>query len=181
MLTLSVKDREFWDESTEEFTFAKGGTLKLEHSLVSISKWEAKWHKSYFETESKTMEQMLSYIECMTINSDVPKSVYAALSPTDFKKIVDYIEDPMTATTIREDPKSKTKKSQFITSELIYYWMIQFGIPVEFEKWHINRLTTLIRVCSEENKPAKKVNPEDTARRYRELNKARKAKYHTRG
>ena len=116
----------------------------------------------------------------MTMNNNVSDSVYFALTPSHIKKIEEYIADPMTATTIREQ-KGPSRKSQYITSELIYYWMIQFNIPVEFEKWHINRLIMLIRVCSEENKPAKKVNPADTARRYRELNKARKAKYHTRG
>jgi len=181
MLELKIKGGEFWDEGKREFFNYKDCTLKLEHSLVSISKWESKWLKSFFDQE-KTAEETLDYIKCMTLNKDVDSSVYSRLSMKDIKAINDYINSPMTATTIAKSDDKTQGSHGFTTSELIYYYMIQYGIPVEFEKWHINRLITLIRVCSEENKPKKKKsNPKDLARRYREINNARLAKYNTKG
>jgi hypothetical protein len=180
MLTLQIPGGEFWDEAKREFMYIKPCTLKLEHSLVSISKWESKWCISFFESE-KTNEQILDYIKCMTLNKDVDQNVYNALTPQQASEINNYISAPMTATTIAKDEKASKGSHGFMTSELIYYYMISYNIPVEFEKWHINRLITLIRVCSEENKPKKKSNPKDLARRYREINNARLAKYNTKG
>lgn len=179
MLPIHIRGGEFWNEKEERFIYTKPVTLKLEHSLVSISKWEAKWHISFIDDE-KTDEQLLDYIRCMTLNNDVDPIVYKLLTAADFKKINDYIEDTMTATTINDTKKGK-RRTQKLTNELIYCWMIQFGIPVEFEKWHLNRLITLIRVCSEEAQPTKKRNAADLARSYKELNAARKAKWGTKG
>lgn len=179
MLTIPIEGREFWDEKTETFIRVKPTVLKLEHSLISISKWESKWHKSFID-DPKTDEEVIDYLPCMSIKDDVDPLVFKCLTREDVEKINAYIEDPMTATTIRDDGTNK-KVAQKITSELIYYWMILYNIPHEFEKWHLNRLIMLIRVCSEEQKPKKNVNKMQTAKSYRELNKARKAALHTKG
>lgn len=179
MLTIKIPDSEFWDESKEEFYFVKGKTLKLEHSLISISKWESIWHVPFLDTE-KTEEQALSYIKCMSLTEIQDDLILKAISPIKRKEIADYIDDSMTATTIRET-KKQTSKSERITSEVVYYWMIKFGIPVEFEKWHFNRLIMLIRVCTEKEKPGKKMSQQDIARSYREINERNKRKWGTKG
>ena len=179
MLQITVPEREFWDERREEFIRTKETTLLLEHSLLSISKWEAKWHISFIEDE-KTPEQIMDYIPCMSLKGDVDPLVYRALTNQNIEAIQAYIENPMTATTIKEI-KHPTRSKQKVTSELIYYYMIQFGVPSEFEKWHFNRLITLIRVCSAEQTPGRKMTASEQAKYYRELNNARRAKYHTRG
>lgn len=179
MLAIVVPGREFWDEKKEEFIRTKETTLYLEHSLLSISKWEAKWHISFIEDE-KTNEQLLDYIPCMSLKGDIDPMVLMALTRDNMREIDAYLENPMTATTVK-DPKRPPRSRQKVTSELIYYYMIQFGIPFEFEKWHFNRLITLIRVCSAEKAPGKKMTAQEQAKYYRELNNARRAKYHTRG
>lgn len=181
MLPITVPKGEYWDEEKEEFVFTKGGLLKLEHSLISISKWESKWNVPFFETE-KTDEQILDYIRCMTLNPDaVDPELYTHLSRQNILDINEYIAAPMTATTISNAVNDKKTSGEFITSELIYYWMIAYNIPVEFQKWHINRLLMLIRVCSEKNKPSKKMSRRQIAEMNRARNEARKAKYKTRG
>lgn len=183
MLQIVVPKGEYWDEANEEFIYTEGGILKLEHSLISISNWESKWHVSFFNTLDKTDEQTLDYIRCMTLNSSsVNPDLYNHLSMKNVQDINRYIEDPMTATkvTVSQIGKEKTT-GEFITSELIYYWMIQYGIPVEFEKWHINRLIMLIRVCSEKNKPNKKMNARQVAELNKARNAARRAKHGTKG
>lgn len=189
MLEITVPGGEYWDETKEEFLFTKPVTLQLEHSLISISKWEAKWHEPFFEkdavktgnTTNKTDAQVLDYIRCMTINKIHDPDVYRRLSGENVRMINDYISNPMTASVINS-PDDKLKRStEFVTSELIYYWMIAFNIPVEFEQWHINRLIMLIRICSEKNKPQKKLTPRQIAERNRARNEARKAKLHAKG
>lgn len=181
MLPITVPKGEYWDEEKEEFVFTNGGLLKLEHSLISISKWESKWNVPFFETE-KTDEQILDYIRCMTLNPDaVDPELYTHLSRQNVLDINDYIAAPMTATKISSSINDKKTSGEFITSELIYYWMIAYNIPVEFQKWHINRLLMLIRVCSEKNKPPKKMSRRQIAEINRARNEARKAKYKTRG
>ena len=156
-------------------------TLRLEHSLISISLWESIWHVSFFESE-KNEEQTISYIKCMTINKGgVNDAVYRRLSYDNIREINEYITDPMTATTIREDKSSKKSTTERVTSELIYYWMIAYQIPVEFERWHINRLITLIRVCSEKQKPPKKMSKREIAEQNRAINAARRAKMNSKG
>ena len=181
VLVLDIPGMEAWDEETEEFVTIKPTKLTLKHSLISISKWEAKWHIPFFETE-KNYEQIISYIQCMTISPNLESDsiVYKQLTRQNIDEIKEYLEDPMTATRIKEDRK-EGKAGQVITSELIYCWMIQFGIPHEFEKWHISRLITLIRVCSEENKPKKKMTRNEIMAQNKAINAARKAKLHTRG
>lgn len=160
MLQITVPGREYFDERTDTFYTIGECTLQLEHSLLSISKWESKWCKPFLGKESKTEEMTRDYVRCMTLNRDVDPSVYEALSIEDFKKIREYINAPMTATWFSDRDK-KTPSRQTITSELIYYWMIAQNIPMECEKWHLNRLFTLIRICAEKNKPQKKMTKSD--------------------
>lgn len=182
MLEIMVPGKqEYWDEKKREFihTNFKDTVLKLEHSLISISKWEAKWHIPFIES-NKTDEQIFDYIRCMTLNPGVDDEVYNRLTMSNIKDIKDYISDPMTASSVR-NIKKPTHSNEQITSELIYYWMIAYNIPVEFEKWHINRLIMLIRICAAKNQPPKKMSQREIHDRYRAINAANKAKYHTRG
>lgn len=182
MLRIDIPEREIFDEKTERFGTFKATTLCIEHSLISISKWEAKWHIPFFDSE-KTNEQTIDYIRCMILNRELDDAAKLTcinfLTTDDVKKINDYINDPMTATVITDD--GKRSRTQKVTSELIYCWMVQFNIPAEFEKWHINRLIMLIRVCGEENKPKKKMSKREIMAQNKALNAARKAKHKTRG
>lgn len=153
MLIIKLPEQEFFDQSTSEFLSCKACTLKLEHSLISISKWEEKWKKPFLTDREKTPAEFLDYIRCMTINQDVPEEAYALLGHENVKKVEEYILDPATATTVVDLRKSKGKKSETPTSELIYYWMISNGIPFECEKWRLNRLLTLIKVCNAKGNP----------------------------
>lgn len=157
MLILKVEEQEheYYDEQIGEFiTLAcKACTLKLEHSLVSISKWESKWKKPFLSNDKKTPEEFMDYIKCMTINQDVPDDVYLLLGRDNLKKIEEYILDPATATTVSDRRKSQGGRSEIPTSELIYYWMVTNGIPFECEKWRLNRLITLIKICNAKGNP----------------------------
>ena len=174
MLELVINDTELFDTVTNTFVAVKKHTLILEHSLISISKWEARFKKPFLTREVKTLEETRYYIKCMTLNRNVDDNVYLCLTNGDIDKVNSYIEDPMSAT---KPKKIGSPSRETITSELIYYWMIALNIPVEFEKWHINRLLTLIEVCNIKNAPPKKMT---TAQR-RALNNQRKARLHTRG
>ena len=180
MLRIDIPEREYFDEKTERFGKIRATTLYMEHSLISISKWEAKWHIPFFDSE-KTIEQTMDYIKCMILNREIDdKSVLLNfLTKEDIEKINDYINDPMTATVIQDD--GRRGRTQKVTSELIYCWMVQFNIPSDYEKWHINRLIMLIRVCSEENKPKKKMSRKEIMAQNKALNAARKARLGTRG
>lgn len=174
---------ELWDEEKEEFIkvpSTKGQTLQLEHSLVSISKWESKWCKSFFSKEEKTLEETIDYIRCMTLTKNIDSSIYYRLSNKNITLINDYIEAPMTAT-VFSDMRHASKSREIITSELIYYWMIACNIPFECQKWHINRLLTLIRICEIKNTPPKKMSRGEILRRNAALNAARKKKLNTTG
>lgn len=188
MLQITIPPIEYYDEATNRF-FTKGQTqvLNLEHSLISISKWEAKWKKPYIPNSKKverTLEEAIDYIKCMTLNQNVDDEVYYRIPAVEIQRINEYINDPMTATIINEGPSSKKGKKfseEFITSELIYYWMITLNIPVEFQKWHINRLLTLIKVCTIKNTPQKKMSKSDLFSRNKALNDARRKAMHSKG
>ena len=180
MLRITIPEFEIFDEVKEEFIYIKSQTLQLEHSLVAISKWESKWHKPFLGTEEKTQEETLDYIRCMTITQNVNKFVYLGLTNELLSQITDYIGDSQTATWFRNDG-SNANNGEIVTSELIYYWILALGIPSEYQKWHLNRLLTLIRVCNVKNAPPKKMNSREIARRNSEINKARRAKWNTRG
>ena len=180
MLRITVPDTEFWDESRQEFLEVKSQTLQLEHSLVSISKWESKWCKPFLSKENKTLEEILDYVKCMTITQNVDPNVYLALTNENIKEINEYIDAPMTATTFYEEKKT-TKSREILTSELIYYWMISLQIPVEFQKWHLNRLLTLIKVCNIKNAPPKKMSQREIMSRNTALNAARRKAMNSKG
>lgn len=181
MLQLAIKQTELFDENTQEFIQIKPTKLQLEHSLVSISKWEAKWHKPFLADNEKTDEEILDYVTCMTITQNVDPKTYLAITGDQVKEIRSYITDPMTATTFREEPNKGRSKKQTITSEVIYYQMIALNIPMECQKWHLNRLMTLIRVCSIKSQPEKKMKSGDVARKYASLNNARRSAMHSKG
>ena len=181
MLQLSIAAQEFFNEETQEFIQIKPVTIQMEHSLVSISKWEAKWHKPFLTEENKTDEELVDYLRCMTITQNVNPFVYYAVSNEQLKQVRAYISDPMTATTFREDKNKGKGKKQIITSEVIYYQMIALNIPMECQKWHLNRLMTLIRVVAIKNQPEKKMKAGDQIRQYSELNNMRRAAMHSKG
>lgn len=181
MLKIVISGERKWDSVKEEFLpITKDYTLQLEHSLLSISKWEAIYHKPFLSTD-KDYNMIKEYAKCMTINN-VPEEAYDRLSAANLNAITDYIDDKMTATWF-SDGKSAYKNGrmngEIITAEIVYYWMIQMNIPVEFQKWHLNRLLTLIRVISVKNDP--KSGHKMTAAERTALNKARKKKYGIRG
>lgn len=185
MLTIIVPalTNELWDEEKQEFTYpvvSEECVLHLEHSLISLSKWESKWNKSFINTKERTEEESLDYIRCMTLDKNISDDVYYRLSDDNIEKIFEYINAPMTATTVPNN-KSKTINREIITSELIYYWMISYNIPVKFERWHLNRLITLIMVCNFKNEPNKKMSRRDLMSRNAAINAARRKKYNTKG
>lgn len=182
MLQITVSGREFYDEDKNEFIEIKPQKLTMEHSLLSISKWESKWKKSFLSSEDKTTEEYMDYFKCMTITNKVDPLVYSCLSEQNIKEIMDYINDNHTATTISSNTPTGIRKKSFITSELIYYWMIANNIPSEYEKWHLGRLLTLIRICSIKNNPkGNKMSRNAILQQNRSLNAARRAKYNTKG
>lgn len=179
MLKITIPGLELYDEEKEEFVYLKDQELQLEHSLVSISKWESKWHKPFLDDKDKTIEEIVDYIKCMTITQNVKPDIYNRLTESNIDEINEYIKNTMTATTFSDD--NKTSKKEIITSEVIYYWMIACNIPFECQKWHINRLLTLIKVCAIKNAPPKKMSKNEIVSRNRALNEARKKKLHTKG
>ena len=181
MLQITVPiSPEGWDEKRQEFVDPQVKTLQLEHSLVSISKWESKWHKAFLSKKDKTEEEIFDYIKCMTLTQNVDPSVYDHLTVDNVNQIKAYIEDPMTATVINTNSLDKSNK-ETVTSELIYYWMIALNIPSEYQKWHINRLLKLIEVCNVKNSPPKKRSKSDIMRSNAALNAARRKQLGTRG
>lgn len=180
MLQIEIPEIEFFNQKTGEFMPIKGRTLRLEHSLLSLSAWESKWKKPFLTDKEKTQEEMLDYIRCMTIDNNVDPNCYYALDLKTVNKIRDYIADPHTATTIT-DRRPRPVRNEIITSELIYYWMIDCGIPFECQKWHLNRLLMLIRICGIKGSPEKKMSMAAIFGQNRSLNAARRASMNSRG
>lgn len=178
-----IPEQHIWDEVTETFVNVKETTLQLEHSLLSLAKWERKWHVPFLGKEQKTDEQIQDYIRCMTLTQHIDSSVYRHIPPPVLKDIFDYIEDPMTATWFNnsEQQSGGIGKREIITAEIVYYWMVTLNIPVQFEKWHLNSLLTLIRVINVKNAPSKKMSKRDILARNRQLNAARRAKTRSKG
>lgn len=181
MLEIIVPSSEWYDENKEEFVrvLKKDQILRLEHSLVSLSKWESKWCKPFLSNNKKTQEETIDYIKCMTITQNVDPIVYDCLTIANINDINNYIEAPMTATTFLNNNHSVNR--EIVTSELIYYWMIALNVPFECQKWHLNRLLTLINVCSIKNSPDKKMPVNEIYERNRVLNEARKRQLKTKG
>lgn len=171
-IRIEVPAAELFNEMTGEFSFIKGQTISLEHSLVSISKWESKWKKSYLNVGPETPEEALDYIRCMTTTQNVDPNLYMNLSSKDLDRIQSYIEDSMTATTFPTQQNRRVNR-EIVTAEVIYYWMTVYNIPFECQKWHINRLMTLIRVCNAKESP-QKMSKRDIMSQNKELNKARR-------
>ena len=175
---------ELWDENKLEFVPQpefKGATIQLEHSLMTVSRWESKWHKSYTNTKDKTVEETIDYIRLMTLSKNVDPDVYNHLTIENFKEINRYINDPMTATTIKRKP-GKGPSRKIVTAEVIYSWMIDAEIPFEpCEKWHLNRLLALIEVRGAMANPGKKMSPKSIMKSNAALNASRRAKMHSKG
>lgn len=183
MLDIVVPAGEGFNPATKEFLYWKEQKLSLEHSLMSISLWESKHHKPFLNND-KTTEEVIDYVRCMTVNKNVDPDIYLHMTKENIDDIQAYISDSMTATWFSEDAKkegSAPHKKDIITSEVIYYWMVAYQIPFECQKWHINRLLTLIRVYSEKNKEPKKMSKKEAMARNKSLNAARRAKFNSKG
>ena len=180
MLEITTKENEFYQQSTNKFIQVPSCTLTLEHSLISLAKWESKWQIPYFDNTKKTPAQDLDYIRCMVIGNVKNENVFDALSIDNIVQIQNYIAAPMTATTFQKKTRSREKK-EVLTAEVIYAHMFAHNIPMECQKWHLNRLLTLLKVCDLQNAPKEKMSKKQTALWNAEQNAARRAKYNTRG
>lgn len=171
---------EGWDEEKEEFVDPVVQTLELEHSLVSLSKWESKWCKNFISNNDKTHEEVLDYIRCMTLTPNVHPDIYKLLTKDNVDDINAYINAPMTATTFSNVGRGKPNR-EVITAEVIYYWMTALQIPLDCDKWHLNKLITLIRVSSIKNQPSKKRSGSEIVRRNDAINEQRLKQLNTKG
>jgi hypothetical protein len=180
MLTIKVSGVEAFDDTSQEFVVQGGFDLELEHSLVSLSKWESKHEKPFLGVEPKTAEEVVDYVRAMTLTQNVPEEVFLKLSEENFKAINSYIDSKQTATWFSEPPGAPRTR-EVVTAELVYYWMTVFQIPFECENWHLNRLFTLIRICNIKSAKPKKMSRSEVATRQRELNAQRRAQLGTRG
>jgi len=181
VLEIQVAEADFFDEELDQFIKRPSTTLRFEHSLVSVSKWESVFEKPFLADEPKNREQTLAYVRMMCLDEKIAPEVFSQLSPAHYDAINAYINAKMTATTINERPGSRPGFRETITSELIYYWMVSYNIPFECETWHLNRLIMLIRVCNHKQAPAKKMGRQEAAQQRHELNAQRRARLGTKG
>ncbi len=183
MLKITIPEIKVLDDETNEIHHLKEQTICFEHSLVSLSKWESKWCKPFLTNQPKTLEETTDYIRCMTLTQNVDPDVYTYMPDSIRRQIFKYAEDSHTATTFAEDKleHSGPRRRETITSELIYYWMIQCGIPAEYQKWHLSRLLALIRICQIKSQKPKKLGRNELMSRNAALNAQRRAKLHTKG
>jgi hypothetical protein len=180
MLTIQVGGTESFDDKTQTFVIVGGQSLDLEHSLISLSKWESKYEKPFLGKDEKSPEEVIDYVKCMAVDPKTPEEIFYRLSEENFKQINEYLDAKMTATWFSDQP-GQPKSREVITSELVYYWMTGYNIPWEAQHWHLNRLFTLIRICSIKAEKPKKMSRGEIARRNRELNAQRKSQLGTRG
>lgn len=183
MLPITIPETELYDEINNEYIYVKAQTIRLEHSLVSLSKWESKWCKSFLSNLTNnglTHDQTIDYIKYMTITKGVDPNVYLCFTSQHYEQINKYISAPMTATYFSE-AKSGKLNNEPVTSELVYYWMVTHRIPFECEKWHLNRLLTLIRVCNVKNQPAKKMTTQELISRNAAINAANRKRFNSKG
>lgn len=181
MLTIRVGAADAYDEEKEEFVGVGGAVLHLEHSLLSLSKWESKHEKPFLGQDEKSREEILDYIKCMCLDPEIPPEVFVELSQENFEAINEYLNSKQSATWFHEPPGPTPSARETITSELVYYWMTVFQIPFEVETWNINRLFTLIRICNVKQEKPKKMSASEVATRNRELNAQRRAQMGTTG
>lgn len=183
MLQITIPGGEFFNNASQMFTYSKPQTLQLEHSLVSISKWESKWQKAFLSREQKTEEEFRDYVRCMTLTQNVDPEVYCNLTNENIRQIRAYMDNPMTATKLPQKP-GRGGPTEVITSERVYSWMIALQIPVEYQKWHFNRLMTLIQLCNlnnEKSVPKNKKSRGDLYAQHRAINQANRARFHSAG
>lgn len=179
MLKITIESIELFDGANNSFSWSPKAQLTLEHSLVSVSKWESKWCKPFLIKGKKTTEETIDYIRMMTISQNVDPLIYGYLTQENIDEISAYIDAPMTATTFGKETGAPNR--EIITSELIYFWMVSFNISIECQKWHLNRLLTLIKVFSIKNQPKKKISQKELHARNRQLNDARRQQLNTTG
>lgn len=179
MIDIIIPEQELFDETKMEFVNFPRQKLTLEHSLIAVSKWESKYEKPFLSSE-KTSLEVLDYIRCMTITQNVSPEAYLRLTEENINDIQAYIDAPMTATTFKEI-KRRGGKREIVTAELIYYWMIAFNIPFECQKWHLNKLLTLIEVCARKSEPSKKLSSRELAAQHKAINAANRKRFHTKG
>jgi hypothetical protein len=178
MLEIMIPANELFIESTQSFVTIHETTIRLEHSLVAISKWESKWHKPFLDKNDKTNDELIDYIRCMCITQNVASETFYALTKQNMADVSSYINDPMTATTIKHTGRVGR---DIVTSEIIYYWMVTYNIPFECQKWHINRLLTLIDVCNAKSQPSKTMNKKSIMASNAAINAERRARMHSKG
>ena len=188
MISITIPQSQSYDSKQNLFyRVEKDTTIQLEHSLISLQKWESKWHKSFLDTDSKTYEETIDYIRCMCLTQNVKDDVFYCIPKKELDRVSEYIENPMTATVFRErketDGQYGRPKKQPVTAEIIYYWMISDNIPSEYRKWHLNQLLTLIRVFSEKNRVSsgKKRSRREILRDYKSINEENKKRFNTKG
>lgn len=184
MISVTVPKSEVFDNKNQIFRrVQKETTIQLEHSLISLQKWEAKWKIPFLDSKEKTLEQTIDYIRCMCLTTNVKEDVFYCIPKSEMNRIAEYIEDPMTATTFaKKSPLSGRRgKRGFITAEVIYFWMISLNIPSEYKKWHLNQLLTLINVINAETSSKKKRSKQEIMNEYRAINEANKKKFNTKG
>ena len=183
MLTVIIEPSELWDEVNERFIqFKDRITLELEHSLVSVSKWESKFRKPFLSNNEKSQEEIAGYFEAMIISGEVPENMALRWSDENIIQINEYMSSEQSATTFSETAEQKAAgRSEIVTSELIYFWMVSYQVPIECENWHLNRLFALLRICNIKNTPPKKRSASEIARERREINARRKAELGTTG
>ena len=180
MLRIVIDGTEFYNEETETFETVGDIVLELEHSLVSLSKWESKYQKPFLSTIDKTPEELIDYVRFMILNESEVAGKELKLSSSNLDSIQEYIDSPESATTFGQMPETRGR-GETITSELIYFWLVNYTIPFEVEKWHLNRLFSLVRVCNVKNTKPTKMSAKAIADRNRQINEARKRELGTSG
>jgi hypothetical protein len=179
MLRLTVTTVEGYDDSSSTFVASESVVIELEHSLLSLSKWESRWEIPFLGSESKTDEQTLDYVRCMFSGDEFPEELFSKLTQANYEEINEYINAPMSATTFNDNQNSASR--EVVTAELIYYWMIALGIPFECQEWHLNRLLTLVKVCNIKNAPAKKMTASAATAERQRLNELRRKETGSKG
>lgn len=185
MLTLSIDSIEFYNEETETFEYRGGGTIHLEHSLLAMSKWESEWKRAFLHYPPETMEEVISYIRCMSLDGEISDDLILGLTPKHIDQVFSYMSDSRTATTINSRSDKEKESHELTTTELIYYWLVALEIPFSCEAWNINRLLMLIRINNIKNEQANPNAPkrpkDEISRDYRAENERRRAMYGTKG